>query len=1096
MFQFSFWRLAAMLMLALAPAAARAQTAPTDAGSPGTTIFIQKYLAEEKLKLDVRNGSGSGLHMQQGTFTNTTLLGLTTAVTPDPGSNDNEVATAGFAAALFGSSTATETNDKLFLQSEVDAANANILALQQTPAVVSGAALSDAQCQIVQVGATQVLSFAAGGSACFDLTLTQPNPVMAFQIGHAGRQQSLTAYVHVPAAGAVPWTLPSAVSGGHVDYTGAPCVTAGCTTIIDAKSPDGGLHVYGNAELSTNGQVAPVVIAGAMLLDSLPNELPNRLFAQTATCLSVCPSVIDVNFGLGWITSAPFSQSGSVMTITQSTGLPAGSYIPQIRDHNNTSNIATAGKLLVDAWSETALISSPAATAVYVANIQTPGIAATDSNGNLVSLGNALNGQQYLSPRLGAANAAAIRLAALTGQDGLHKSLVFQPTKLSPNTADPVTNWLSAAGHAPALTALTNCTNVSLSTCAWTVAFSITLDFSKGYTYAAGPIWGSPASPGPLQYAQWRWNSGPGNFSAQITDATGAAISRAVAATAGTHTIVMAYAGGTMIMREEGAQVGTQTGTPSGSLSTALTGGDFMFGGGFAPGASGENGVPPSNLYYFSAFSGSLSNADIAKLEQVAGNAAGEPITSTFPAAPVAMASSIGVNNPGTQTAGSAFIVGGTEGGTSAALAEQVNVGGVAGTWTPLAMSGVTQNGSTYSFSQAGLSTAASVIICIRDVNNSTVATGCSSAFAVAAPAATTTVATSFTADTPSWLAPSATYSFAGGYAGVPQALNVSTDGGKTYAAAPSATISNGRFSIPLSAPSSNTTLTLCVQDAKAPGVTACSGTVTVNAWSPGNLGSSAGTSGFWAMDSTREDLSPAAADGSVATAANALAPSQYLTAVIGSASGKILATRQSGADGKHRVFTMSPNTSSSYATSGTGANYWAAGGATGPAGPTLVSFMSTSNVQNGNWTVIETVKLGSATFQNLFLAELPSPLQYNQMRVTTNYSLNYRDAGSGSGAAAGGTIAQGYATFSAQKTGSLYILRRNGLELARYTAATSGSLAPADFALGALIPSGGSFVGNPPAQFSGFEAFQGSLSAADLSMGEHYSASSAGVTF
>lgn len=360
------------------------------------------------------------------------------------------------------------------------------------------------------------------------------------------------------------------------------------------------------------------------------------------------PQSLDYNFGSGWIQATSVSFSSGRFIITIPAGVAAGSYVPEIRDHYATSVTSTAGSFVVSAWTPETLKTSPGASAVFEFNPNTSA-STVAITGTVSKLVNSVNSAQYLGARTGSSHNPIV-VAVQSGADGKRRLLQFHASKLSASTADPSTNWLSAGGTSgtagSALVNLANSTNLSKTGSFSTV---IAMDIDKSYTYAAGPIWGSLAKPGPLQYAQLRYNNGSGYAGAQVIDSAQSGPSAQSTITAGWHVLTMIKSAGTLTYRLDGKQIATAAVTST----KAFTASDFMIGGGFPPASSAsaaaENGVPAPYVGEYQAYTGVLAGSDLTNAESLAANSIGLKLASSTSSAVAATSASHTV--PASQTA-------------------------------------------------------------------------------------------------------------------------------------------------------------------------------------------------------------------------------------------------------------------------------------------------------------------------------------------------------------------------------------------------------------------------------------------------------------
>jgi hypothetical protein len=220
-----------------------------------------------------------------------------------------------------------------------------------------------------------------------------------------------------------------------------------------------------------------------------------------------------------------------------------------------------------------------------------------------------------------------------SGADGKRRLLRFHATKINAGNYDPSTNWLTAGGvKGPAGAALVNLANSANLSKSGSFTTIIALKIDKSYSYAAGPVWGTLAKPGPLQYAQIRYNGGTGVAGAQIFDSSLNGVNAQSTIAAGWHVMTMIKSGGTLSYRLDGKQVASVKITST----RAFTAQDFMIGGGFPPASSSsaakENGVPPPDVGEFQAYKGVLAGSDLTNAEKLAGNSIGLSLGSTVQA--------------------------------------------------------------------------------------------------------------------------------------------------------------------------------------------------------------------------------------------------------------------------------------------------------------------------------------------------------------------------------------------------------------------------------------------------------------------------------
>ena len=392
----------------------------------------------------------------------------------------------------------------------------------------------------------------------------------------------------------------------------------------------------------SNQAASVVTSATSLTLDTPAQTTPGASITLTGT-YGGSPQALDYNFGSGWVEASSAAFNNGIFTVTVPAGMAVGSYVPEIRDHTATSVVGTAGNFVVSNWTPETLTSSPGAAVVFEFDANNPALVATGANGAVGSVLNSVNTAESLTARTGSSG-NPILVANNSGADGKSRVLQFQATKISPNNADPSTNWLSAGGvngsAGSALVDLANSSNLS-SNGSFTAV--IALDIDKSYSYEAGPIWGTLASPGPLQYAQLRVNDGSGAEGAGLTDSNLVGSNASGTVTAGWHVMTMIKTGNTLTYRLDGQLVATSKITSTASFTAQ----DFMIGGGFPPSSSSsagaENGVPAPYVGEFQAYSGVLSGTDLANAEKLAGNSIGLSLNPTVP-----NAATIALSAPGT----------------------------------------------------------------------------------------------------------------------------------------------------------------------------------------------------------------------------------------------------------------------------------------------------------------------------------------------------------------------------------------------------------------------------------------------------------------
>ncbi len=381
--------------------------------------------------------------------------------------------------------------------------------------------------------------------------------------------------------------------------------------------------------------------ATSLTLDTPAQATPNAAITLTGTYVG-SPQALDYNFGSGWVAAPSPSFSSGSFAFTVPAGIAAGSYTPQVRDHSATSVGSTA-----TAWTPQTLSTSPGAAAVFEFNPNDPASAAGGSSASVQIVADSLNRALWLTAKSAATAASGgnpVVIADGSGADGTRRVLQFHATHISPNSYDPATEWLTAGGvNGTAGTALVNLADSSSLAGKGAFTTIIALNLDTAYSYAAGPIWGAPGSPGglPLQYVQIRSNIVSGVQGSSLTDSNLAAVNARGTITAGWHVLTMIKGGGQLSYRLDGQTIQTMAITSN----AAFTASDFMIGGGFAPpvgvSPTQENGVPPPDIGEFQAYNGVLAGSDLVRAEALAGSSIGRSFTSTVP-------QSIALSAPGT----------------------------------------------------------------------------------------------------------------------------------------------------------------------------------------------------------------------------------------------------------------------------------------------------------------------------------------------------------------------------------------------------------------------------------------------------------------
>ncbi|MBV9654035.1 MAG: DUF4214 domain-containing protein [Acetobacteraceae bacterium] len=283
----------------------------------------------------------------------------------------------------------------------------------------------------------------------------------------------------------------------------------------------------------------------------------------------------------------------------------------------------------MSSWTPRDLVSSPRAAPVFEFDANDPWIAPASGTGVVSLVRNSLNTSQYLVVEEGS-DGNPVLAAGNSGADGAHRVLQFHPTTIVPDEYDPATNWLDAEGvNGPAGSALVTLANTADMSTQGDFTAIIALEIDKAYPYAAGPIWGSLAVPGPLQYTQLRYSSYTDAAGGQMYGASGGSHTDDPI-TSGWHVMTMIKHDGTLIYRLDGEQVSTA------SLADheAFTANNFMIGGGFpptsSPSAGADNGVPPPAIGEFQAYHGVLDGSDLLNAEELAASSIGLPIAPIF----------------------------------------------------------------------------------------------------------------------------------------------------------------------------------------------------------------------------------------------------------------------------------------------------------------------------------------------------------------------------------------------------------------------------------------------------------------------------------
>ena len=373
--------------------------------------------------------------------------------------------------------------------------------------------------------------------------------------------------------------------------------------------------------------MAVTTTATSLTLDTPAQTTPDTPIILTGTYQGD-PQALDYNFGAGWVEASSATFSDGTYSFTVPGGVALGSYLPEVRDDTAISVTASAGAFVVSDWTPETLQASPGATAVFEFNANDPAVAPGTDGAAIGSVINSLDSAQSLTA-VRASDGNPVVVAYDSGADGDSRVLQFDPTTINPNIYDPSTNWLDAGGvDGPAGSALVDLANSSDLATNGSFTTVIAVDVSKSYTYEAGPIWGSLASPGPLQYVQLRINNGSDEQGADLTDSSEDTINAQRTVTAGWHVMTMIKDASLLIYRLDGVVVQTSDITST----KPFTASDFLIGGGFPQGStadlSQENGVPTPDIGEFQAYGGVLQGTDLTNAEALAGNSIGVPLPS------------------------------------------------------------------------------------------------------------------------------------------------------------------------------------------------------------------------------------------------------------------------------------------------------------------------------------------------------------------------------------------------------------------------------------------------------------------------------------
>lgn len=247
-----------------------------------------------------------------------------------------------------------------------------------------------------------------------------------------------------------------------------------------------------------------------------------------------------------------------------------------------------------------------------------------------------------------------------------------------------------------------------------------------------------------------------------------------------------------------------------------------------------------------------------------------------FNAAP---AETLTVGNPTTQTVGTAYLVSGTWANVQpTALDYMLTDSGTQGAWNNAVTNVVINANGTYSFNVTPTTASVSRTITVRDHNNTSVVSAASGAYVVNP----NTVLVVNTPTSPQVVG--ASFNLTGTYTGTaPTALDYqrSDDPPGTWTAATSPTISGGTYSFSITPGVATTGRTITVRDHSYTGITATSGSYSVNA----AAGSTVTSVTVTAASST---VSGGATDQMTATVAGTNSPSQGVTWTIDSGVGSI----------------------------------------------------------------------------------------------------------------------------------------------------------------------------------------------------------------
>jgi len=280
---------------------------------------------------------------------------------------------------------------------------------------------------------------------------------------------------------------------------------------------------------------------------------------------------------------------------------------------------------------------------VFEFNANNPVVAAVASDSTVHSVENSLNAGESLTAEM-ASGGNGIVVVDNSGADGTRRLLRLHATTISANTYDPSTDWFGAGG----VKRFGGCgagrsREQHRSEHGRLLHDHYRARYRQELQLRGRPHLGAPETPGPVQYAQLRYNGGPGVAGGQIFDSSLTGVSAQSTITAGWHVMTLIKSGSTITYRLDGQPIATAQITST----LPFTASDFMIGGGFgaSSNAGQENGVPPPFIGEFQAYSGVVAGADLSSAEMLAGNSIGLTLDPTVPVPPDP---TISLSDPGT----------------------------------------------------------------------------------------------------------------------------------------------------------------------------------------------------------------------------------------------------------------------------------------------------------------------------------------------------------------------------------------------------------------------------------------------------------------